>query len=104
MNIINLTPHAIHLPNRTIEPSGQVARCQEWTLPAGTFDGIVLIRREYGAVEELPEYVHKSGNLYIVSMMVRQALPERIDLASPGDLIRDESGQIIGCKNLVVNK
>ncbi len=102
MNIINLTPHTIHLPNLTIEPSGKVARCKEFTELAGIVSGIELIYRRYGDVEDLPD--PDPDNFYIVSMMVRQALPNRYDIASPGDLIRDESGQIIGAKNLVVNR
>ena len=41
--------------------------------------------------------------LLIVSAMVRQALPDRKDLASPGDLVRDENGAVIGCGNLIIN-
>jgi hypothetical protein len=99
--IINLTPHAIHLPTVTIEPSGTVARCQEITVQAGTFEGTALVRKEYGQVTDLP--APEDGVLYIVSMMVRLALPDRTDLASPGDLVRDASGQIVGAKNLAVN-
>ena len=55
MTFINLTPHAIKLPDRTIQPSGTVARCQEETEPAGKLDGVELIYRKYGAVTGLPE-------------------------------------------------
>jgi hypothetical protein len=99
--IINLTPHAINLPGKTIEPSGQLARCKEISRVVGNFDGIELIQRSYGEVEDLPE--PQAGTLYIVSMLVRQALPDRRDLASPGDLERNETGQITGAKNLVIN-
>lgn len=99
--IVNLTPHAVHLPDRVIEPSGVVARCAEITAPAGEFDGAPLITRRYGEVIGLPE--PRAGTLYIVAALVRLALPDRADLASPGDLIRDESGQIIGAANLIVN-
>jgi hypothetical protein len=30
-------------------------------------------------------------------------LSDRKDLASPGELIRDDTGQIIGAQNLIVN-
>lgn len=99
--IINLTPHEIRLPDRTIEPSGTVARCREISRPAGTCDGVELIARRYAEVLDLPERLEDT--LLIVSALVRMARPERRDLASPGDLIRDESGNIIGTKNLVVN-
>jgi hypothetical protein len=99
--LINLTPHAIHLPDRTIEPLGLLARCAEITELAGEFDGVQIVRRRYGQVEGLPD--PQNGVIYIVSLLVRMACPERSDLASPGDLVRDENGVIIGAKNLVVN-
>jgi hypothetical protein len=99
--IINLTPHAIVLPDRTIEPGGMIARCKEFSVGAGTINDIEIIRRRYGNVENLPEA--KPDTWYIVSLLVKQVLPERKDLLSPGDLIRDEKGNIIGCKNLVAN-
>lgn len=34
----------------------------------------------------------------ITSMVVRTANPRRIDLLSPGELIRDDNGQPIGCR------
>jgi hypothetical protein len=101
MKIINLTPHAIKLPNKTIEPSGKVARCEEITHPVTIIDGIEIVSKEYGEVQDLPEWA--LGMVYIVSFMVRDALPDRKDLLSPGDLIRNDKGEIIGCSNLVQN-
>lgn len=101
MTLINLTPHAINLPGLTVPPSGTVARCRELTESAGTLNGVEFVTRRYGAVEGLPE--PEEGVVYIVSALVRLALPERCDLASPGDLIRDETGQIVGARNLVIN-
>lgn len=98
---VNLTPHAIHLPNLTIEPSGTVARCQEKTVVVGSFDGVELTTKEYGEVQDLP--APKDGTMYIVSFIVRAACPERKDIASPGDLLRDDKGAIVGAKNLAVN-
>lgn len=99
--IINLTPHTIRVQDKTFEPSGTISRCREATLSVGEFEGIKLIRRTYGSVIDLPD--SQPDTLYIVSMLVREALPERTDLASPGTLIRDENGQIIGAENLIVN-
>ncbi len=64
-------------------------------------DGVGLYRTEYGEVTGLPD--PQEGVLYIVPAMVRNALPERTDLASPGALIRNEQGQPIGCDGLDVN-
>lgn len=101
MNILNLTPHAINLPGRTIPPSGTVARCAEETAQAGNIDGIEIVNRTYGAVTDLP--APQAETFYIVSALVRAALPHRKDLLSPGDVVRDADGKIIGAKNLVSN-
>lgn len=101
MKLINLTPHAINLPDRTVPPSGTVARCAEVTTSVGNIDGIELISRSYGEVTDLP--APQPETYYIVSALVRAALPERADLLSPGDVIRDADGKIIGAKNLIRN-
>ena len=99
---INLTPHSIVVAGRTFQPSGTVARVSQVNTVVGTtHDGIELVQASYGAVMDLPEPV--AGTLFIVSAMVRAALPERKDLVSPGDAIRDADGKIIGVKNLVIN-
>ncbi len=105
MVFVNLTPHAIHLVHEnsetTIQPSGMVARCVETTTPLETIDGIDLVYCQYGDVEGLPDPLE--GTIFIVSMLVRQRLTNRKDIASPGELIRDENGNIMGCRNLIVN-
>lgn len=52
-------------------------------------------------VEGLPEA--QDDVVIIVSMGVRQALPDRKDLASPGSLRKDESGMPTGCYGLNFN-
>jgi|WetSurMetagenome_2_1015567.scaffolds.fasta_scaffold1102428_2 hypothetical protein len=111
--IINLCPHSIHLYSldrngdidgnvRSFHPSGVVARCEENTSPVFIVgENLPVVNKWYGEVIGLPERVE--GTFYIVSMMIRSALPGRTDLLSPGDAIRDESGKIIGCINFVIN-
>jgi hypothetical protein len=99
--IKNLTPHDVNISNVIFPVSGIVARVSQTNTVISSFDGIDLVRASYGDVIDLPD--EEEGTLLIVSAMVRVALPNRTDLASPGDLIRDESGNIIGCKNLIVN-
>lgn len=102
MSFVNLTPHAISIVDGpTIPPSGEVARCSTETVNAGNHAGVSLSRVSYGAVTGLPEPVE--GTVYLVSGLVRSAVPERVDVASPGDLVRDSSGQPIGCRGLVIN-
>jgi hypothetical protein len=98
---INLTPHDIHIKDRVISKSGIIARCCETTVNLGKTDEVDLILRKYGDVTDLPE--PKENTIFIVSMLVRLALPNRHDIASPGDMERDKDGNIIGCCNLVVN-
>jgi hypothetical protein len=102
--IINLTPHTLNLPGMTIASSG-VARCATVSVSAGSVEdmGVVvpLYRTTYGEVVGLPGPVE--GTLYVVSALVRSAVPNRTDVASPGELVRDSSGVVIGCSGLVVN-
>jgi len=102
MPFVNLTPHTIHLPTGDVPPSGAVARCSEETEHVTTVDGVPFVYRNYGAVSGVPEPENRVW--LIVSHMCRVALPRRLDLVSPGDLTRDESGQITGCTNLVMNR
>ena len=48
----------------------------------------------YGEAENLPE--KDDNNVYIVSKMVVDAFPERDDIYYPGELLRDDKGNIIG--------
>jgi hypothetical protein len=98
----NLTPHAIVVVGGpTLPPSGAIARCATKSAPAGEHEGVALVATAYGTVEGLPEPA--PGVLYVVSAIVRSAVPERTDVASPGDLVRNEAGAVVGCRNLVVN-
>ena len=98
---VNLTPHAINVKTREFPSSGLIARVSQTSKPAGVHDGIELVRANFGEVVDLPE--QQAGVIFIVSAMVRSALPERKDLASPGEQIRDADGKIIGVKNLIIN-
>lgn len=105
--MLNLTPHQINVYDGdtlavTVPPSGQVARVSERATKVGTAEGAALYTSQRGEVTGLPEPV--VGTLYVVSAQVRLALPERGDLASPGQLVRNEAGQPVGCVGLVVNQ
>ena len=79
MKIVNLTPHAITIPNLpvsgmeheratwTLEPSGKIARAIEVSIPAPPIGDIPTTRVSYGGVEDLPD-------------------PEWISLPSPCDV------------------
>jgi hypothetical protein len=63
--------------------------------------GINIQRPTFGNIVGLPE--PKDGTVYIVSAMVREAARDRIDVFSPGSLIRDDAGNVVGCDGLDCN-
>lgn len=106
IKIVNLTPHTItFFANRdgslvavkTI-PSSGVARAEQTREPMGDIDGIPVARTAYGKVTGLPD--SQDGTIYIVSVLTAQAARDRKDLYIVDDLVRDNSGQIMGCKAL----
>jgi hypothetical protein len=96
--IINLTPHAITdvVTNKTFPPSGTVARVATTQTQVGDLDGIPLFSTTYGDIQDLPP--QQDDTYYLVSLLVKQALPYRKDLLSPSTLVRDDKGNPIGCK------
>lgn len=108
MQIINLTPHDVVIlkedHERKVYPkSGEVARVTTISEIIGEIDEVSIVSQKYGDVIGLPDPVE--GTYYLVSMVVRMALPSRLDLISPDtspqSTIRDEIGQIIGVRQFV---
>jgi hypothetical protein len=102
-NIKNLTPHPIHLLDednniiRTFASDGLV-RLQANTVNAGfTVDDCKITKTVFGEPTGLPEY--QFGQFYIVSQLVKSALPNREDLLVPAEVVRDSNGNILGCKS-----
>ena len=103
--IINLTPHDIVIVtengNRIIPKSGAIACVSYEPLNCGFFEDILLLSTTFGEVTGLPNY--QSDTLLIVSAVVRSVAFNRPDLASPGELVRDAGGNVVGCRGLIVN-
>ena len=104
-NIINLTPHAIDIvddngnPFVSIPASGQIARVSTQTVRTGeSFNGIPVSRTTHGEVENLPD--RQENTIYIVSLAVALEVPEREDVFIPNESIRNDKGQVSGCKSL----
>lgn len=107
----NLTPHEVKIYklNGTtpdldvvIEASNLVARVScEYIKVDKKVEGVDMYRTVFGEVTGLPDY--EEGTYLLVSTMVREALPLRKDLVSPGQLLRDDDGNVIGCLGLVGN-
>ena len=110
VNFINLTPHTVNIYDddgslrMSIEPSGQVLRLPTRAWAAGDLDGISVVRLSYETPEDLPK--PQEGTIYIVSGVMLEPLKEmgRLDFVapdtSPGSVVRDESGRIVGVKRL----
>jgi len=105
MKFVNLTPHDITVikqtgDSTTFPKSGTIARVSQVTAVAYTVDGINVSTATFGPVVGLPDWT--DDTLYIVSAMVKSAGElrafSRSDLVSPGELVRDISGNVIGCK------
>ena len=79
-------------------PSDGVARVATTQKKGAIIDGIQCYTTSFGEVEGLPE--PQPGTILVVSLLVKQAAGNRFDLASPGQLIRDEEGRPIGCDGL----
>ena len=107
INIINLTAHNVNIVCdngnvTTFKPSGTVARCSQKTIVIGNVDGIPLTHTTFGDVVDLPD--KKIDTIYIVSRLVLTACKGiRDDLVVPNDLVRDEGGNIIGCKSFAID-
>ena len=100
--IINLTPHVVNVGTLAFKPEPKPARVESVVTEIGsvtTEEGIVhIVETHYGLVEHLPP---KTPDVfYIVSRLVKDRLQDRDDVLVPGELNRDESGRITGCKNL----
>ena len=101
--IKNFTPHPINICDnagvviRTIQSEGLV-RLKAETVSAGEIDGVPTSKTVFGKAEGLPEF--EKGVFYIVSQLVKSALPQRNDLLVPAEVVRDDKGNIIGCKSL----
>lgn len=107
MKIRNLTPHAVTLQgvdgkSITLPPDGPAPRLSVTRTPlqSVTVDGVELpvCRPTLGQTVGLPD--PEAGVILLVSALVAEANPHRSDLASPGELIRDAAGIIVGARGL----
>jgi hypothetical protein len=113
--IVNLTPHKVTYWERidaqdhphVVEeyPSEGIARCQENVNQIGVYyDAYAydsksatppIYETSYGDIEGLPDPM--PGVLFIVSRLVKQAVPYRDDCVVPCEILRDTHGHVIGC-------
>ena len=122
LRLVNLMPHAFTLLSpvgverkgatltaatptviRTIPSSGVARVTQGYPVPAPMIEDVPTTEPvRYGAVDGLPNF--DGVHTYIVSLVTVQAAREAgrsvEDLLTPGDLVRNEEGQPVGCLNL----
>ena len=106
MKLVNLTPHTITLvldgATIVVEPAGTVARVmqQETVKRVVDVDGVPVpvMEPKFGDVEGLPD--PEDGTMFIVSRMVKGAVPNRDDVVVPGKQLRDAEGRIVGAAAL----
>lgn len=106
MKIVNLTPHSLNIlvdgKDIVIPPSGTVARATTVRKQIGsiTIDGvdIPINKTVFGDIDGLP--APADDTIYVVSMLVAQAVPDRDDVFIVDDAVRDDQGRIIGAKAL----
>ena len=104
MNIVNMTPHSLNIHNQdgehvlTVEPSGTVARIEVKRNLMREEDGILFFETIAGDCDELP--APEMGTIFVVSRFVRAAVADREDVFQPGELLRNDAGQVIGCIGL----
>lgn len=107
MRLVNLTPHAVTLiasngSQVVVQPSGSLARVATTEKVVGNteIEGLEfpIVATQFGEVQGLPE--QEEGTMYLVSALVKEAAAARGDLVSPGAQVRNEQGQVVGCKSL----
>lgn len=105
--IRNLTPHDVvvinqdNSINRIFESEG-IARAAQSYSEAGEIDGIRIVESTFGEPVDLPD--PQDGIYLIVSMVTAQAAAKHgratSDLLLTTLAVRNDKGQIIGCKAL----
>ena len=103
--IINKTPHRVII----LDSDNRIIKCYASLPPVirinyikkrenSTLEGVPICRVESNMVENLPD--PQPGIYYIVSSAVKTELSQRYDLLTPSEIVRDDYGNILGCKSL----
>tara|TARA_Y100000593_G_scaffold17268_1_gene34514 strand:- start:7077 stop:7448 length:372 start_codon:yes stop_codon:yes gene_type:complete len=102
--IVNMTPHTVNVFENgeqvlAIEPSGEIIRLEESRNTVSSVNGVSVYHQSYADVNgTLPDV--KSGVVYIVSMKIATAVPDRTDFVCPGRIVLDSDGNRLGCDGL----
>lgn len=101
--IINCTPHDVMVYNdegrliNIFPKSDDPIRLSSTTLRMGDINGIPLSQTQFGNPENMPKV---DENTYlIVSKAIKESLPFIDNLIVPNETVRNNKGEIIGCKS-----
>jgi hypothetical protein len=101
MTFVNLTPHEIKLRQEdgtmlVLPPCKNPARVKFADNVQGLHQGIPVKGKPIPVgLEFLPEPDEKEFKLFIVSRMVKDAVPDRWDVVVPADQVKDNKGNIL---------
>lgn len=104
MPYVNMCPHPVGIVRKdgsVLEMDkfeGEAPRVFVQNKVVAVIEGVEHFDPEYGEVTWLPEPVE--GVWYIVSALVKTRAPHRSDLVSPGVLLRDSQGNVIGARGV----
>ena len=107
VQFINCTPHAVTVMNDNNEvilslpKSGLIPRLSQTTQLRYILRNIPITETVFGQTVDLPN--PEPYTFLIVSRLVLEANKDREDLLVPNDIVRDESGNIIGCRSFAIN-
>ena len=103
--VINMTPHDVKILDKdnrvvkTYKKSGNLIHfTSKIVIDDVLSDGTPLSHTEYSGLENLLEYNHKV--FYIVPQLIKFLLPYRTDILVPADVVKDETGIIVGYRSL----
>ena len=105
IKIKNYTPYPVNIIDiggkeiATFPPEPEPIRLQAKTVVMGKIcGGVPIVKTDFGEPAGLID--PQPGVLFIVSRIVKSALPDRADLVVPTEIVRDETGRIAGCRFL----
>ena len=106
---VNKTPHVLNVVSEdgstiVIPASLPAARVSQSSQQVASIGGFAISACVMGDVVDLPAADSVDGKTvyFITSTLVKSAVPERGDVLCPGELIRDEHNQPVGCRGLKV--
>ena len=106
--VYNLTPHNLNIIDSdgnvtVVSASGAIARVGTTEVLVGRLGKINVVQRHFNDVDwgfDMPQM--KKDTVYIVSSLVASAIKDRHDILVPGNLVRNNEGQPIGCQGLAM--